>query len=156
MPTNNKTSLGLNSWLGTDKPKRSDFVEDNTLLDTLLTGHFNDASKHLSAEDRALLTQSFTAGSYLGNGLASQDITLPFAAKLVIVFFLGRPANLYRPSEGYNENNFAIASESGATPGVYLNQSKLTVCQTLTTPPSGGTLYNLNSTGNGYIYIAFR
>ena len=32
MPTNNKTpKLKLNSWLGTDKPMRSDFVEDNTL-----------------------------------------------------------------------------------------------------------------------------
>ena len=34
MPTENKTAnLGLNSWLGTDKPQRADFVEDNRYSD---------------------------------------------------------------------------------------------------------------------------
>ena len=34
MPTSNKTEhLGLNQWLGTDKPKRADFVEDNAAID---------------------------------------------------------------------------------------------------------------------------
>ena len=60
MPTNNKTpKLKLNSWLGTDKPMRSDFVEDNTLLDTLLGGHLEDSSLHLSESDRLSLTSPF-------------------------------------------------------------------------------------------------
>ena len=42
MPTEQKTSLGLNRWQGTDKPARSDFVADNETLDTLLTEHFGD------------------------------------------------------------------------------------------------------------------
>ena len=40
MPTEQKTSLGLNRWQGTDKPARSDFVADNETLDALLTEHF--------------------------------------------------------------------------------------------------------------------
>ncbi len=156
MPTNNKTSLGLNSWLGTDKPKRSDFVEDNTLLDSVLIGHFNDASKHLSAADRTLLAQGFVIGTYMGNGLATQDITLPFEARLVIVFCQHRAANVYRTGGGYNENNFAIVSKNGSMLGVTLNAAKLTVTQTQSTPSAGGTLNNFNSSVEDYAYIAFR
>lgn len=156
MPTNNKTSLGLNSWLGTDKPKRSDFVDDNTLLDTLLTGHFGDMSKHLSEQDRTLLTQGFSIGTYMGDGQATRDITLPFEARFVIVFALLRTASLYRTSGGYSENNFAVATKSGSMQGVFLDKAKLTVCQTLTTPAAGGTLNNFNNSINDYAYIAFR
>jgi hypothetical protein len=156
MPTNNKTSLGLNSWLGTDKPKRSDFVEDNILLDTLMTAHFNDTSKHLSTADRTQLEQAFVIGTYTGNGLASQDITLPFEAKIVFVFFQRKPMNQFKQSEGYNENNFAIVTNSGSTLGVFLDKVTLTVCQTLTAPSAGGTLNNFNNSGNAYVYMAFR
>lgn len=154
MPTNNKTSLGFNSWLGTDKPKRSDFVEDNALLDTLLTGHFNDAVRHLSAQDRTRLEQNFVIGTYTGNGLASQDITLPFAARIVIVFFQRKPAYVYQ--NGYYENNFTIATMEGSMLGVYLNQNVLTVYQTLDAPEAGDTVNNFNRSGSNYIYIAFR
>lgn len=37
MATNNKTSLGFNDWLGTDKPERQDFANDNKLNNTLLS-----------------------------------------------------------------------------------------------------------------------
>jgi hypothetical protein len=156
MPTNNKTSLGLNSWLGTDKPKRSDFVEDNTLLNTLLTAHFNDTFGHLSAADRLLLEQGVAVGTYLGDGQASQDITLPFEAKVVIVLLPHKPAILYKTSGEYTENDFAVATAMGATLGLTLDQSKLTVCQTLTVPAAGGILNNLNSASKEYVYIAFR
>ena len=37
MPTSNKTpALSLNNWLGTDKPMRSDFTEDNLILDSVI------------------------------------------------------------------------------------------------------------------------
>ena len=51
MPTEQKTSLGLNRWQGTDKPARADFVADNETLDSLLAEHFGDTQAHLSAED---------------------------------------------------------------------------------------------------------
>ena len=50
MPTSNKTpALSLNNWLGTDKPMRSDFTEDNLILDSVIGGHLQDAVSHLSA-----------------------------------------------------------------------------------------------------------
>ena len=156
MPTNNKTSLGLNSWVGTDKPKRSDFVDDNTLLDSLLTAHFNDNTKHLTAADRTLLTQAFVSGVYVGNGQAQQDITLPFEARLVMVFALNKPTVLYRSSGGYYENNFAVVASSGAMGGMTLTKAKLSVFEDQTTPTAGSTKNNLNNSGSAYIYIAFR
>ncbi|MBW7572710.1 hypothetical protein [Caproiciproducens faecalis] len=156
MPTNNKTSLGLNSWVGTDKPMRSDFVEDNTLLDTLLTGHFGNAQMHLSPDDRTLLTQPFTVGSYCGDGAATQVITLPFAPRLVLVFLEQMPANDYFPGGGYNENSFAAVTKTGGSAGVLLSADKLTVYQTQNPPAGGGILNNLNGDTMNYIYVAFR
>lgn len=156
MPTNQKTPLGLNSWLGTDKPKRSDFVDDNTLLDGLLTGHFNDASKHLAAGDRTLLTQAFVMGGYTGSGAAQQSVTLPFEARLVIVFCLRSPALAYRSGGGYYENNFSIVGPGGGMTGLYLDKAKLTVTQGLTVPSAGGIRTNLNAEDEEYVYIAFR
>jgi hypothetical protein len=156
MPTNNKTSLGLNSWVGTDKPKRSDFVDDNTLLDSLLTAHFNDNAKHLTENDRTLLTQAFASGIYVGNGQAQQDVTLPFEAHLVIVFALNKPAVLYRSSGGYYENNFAVIGSGGAMGGLSLTKAKLSVSEDQAAPAAGGTKTNLNNSGSAYVYIAFR
>lgn len=156
MPTNNKTSLGLNNWIGTDKPKRSDFVEDNTTLDSLLTTHFNDTAKHLTALDRAFLTESFTVGNYTGNGAMSQVITLPFEPKMVIVFLEQAVMNHFISAASYNENSFGIATKMGASMGLILNAAKLTVVQTQKTPAGGGILNNFNSTSDEYVYIAFR
>lgn len=156
MPANNKTSLGLNSWVGTDKPMRSDFVQDNALLDSLLTAHFGNAAMHLSPDDRTLLTQAFTVGGYCGNGGASQVITLPFAPRIVLVFHEQMPAGDYFPAGGYNENNFAIVTKLGGSSGVILTAEKLTVYQTQSAPAGGGILNNFNSDTENYIYVAFR
>ena len=158
MPTNNKTSLGLNSWLGTDKPKRSDFVEDNTTINTLLTGHFNDTAKHLSAADRLMLTDAFVLGNYTGTGTPTQVVSLPFEARMVIVFMEQSTMNDYVPAGagGYNENNFAIATKKGESMGLRLNANKLTVIQNQSVPSGGGIFTNLNSKSDGYVYIAFR
>nr|WP_319489377.1 hypothetical protein [uncultured Caproiciproducens sp.] len=156
MPTNNKTSLGLNSWIGTDKPMRSDFVADNTLLNSLLGSHFSNTGIHLSQDDRTLLTNGFAVGNYCGNGAATQIITLPFAPRFVILFLERMPANDYFPGGGYNENNFAIITKIGGSSGVFLTADKLTVCQTQNAPTGGGILNNLNCDTANYIYIAFR
>lgn len=38
MPSSNKTTLGLNLWSGTDKPKKNDFNADNRIIDAALAG----------------------------------------------------------------------------------------------------------------------
>lgn len=52
MSSSNKTELGLNLWLGGDKPKREDFCNDNLIIDKQITEHKNDVSYHVSQEDR--------------------------------------------------------------------------------------------------------
>ena len=37
MPAQKKTSLGLNQWIGSEYPKRIDFVEDNKIINDELT-----------------------------------------------------------------------------------------------------------------------
>jgi len=37
MPSSNKTPLGLNQWIGQDKPKKEDFNADNLITDTELS-----------------------------------------------------------------------------------------------------------------------
>lgn len=156
MPTNNKTSLGLNSWVGTDKPMRSDFVEDNTTLNNLLTGHFSDTTQHLSTADRTMLTDSFILGNYTGNGASTQVITLPFAPRMVIIFMDQFLMNRYAANGSYNENNFVIVTTMGGSLGAFLSADKLTVCETQNIPSGGGILSNLNSESDDYVYIAFR
>ena len=46
MPTSHKTGLGLNAWVGSDCPMRQDFVDDNTLLDELISTHINNQEQH--------------------------------------------------------------------------------------------------------------
>lgn len=41
MPSSNKTPLGLNQWIGTDKPKKDDFNADNLITDAALAGKAN-------------------------------------------------------------------------------------------------------------------
>ena len=72
MPTSHKTGLGLNAWVGSDCPMRQDFVDDNTLLDELISTHINNQEQHLSAADRALLESGIVIGRYTGDGAASK------------------------------------------------------------------------------------
>ena len=53
MASTNKTeTLGLNQWIGSDKPKMEDFNSDNRLIDTALAGHRADQTVHVSAQER--------------------------------------------------------------------------------------------------------
>lgn len=156
MPTNNKTGLGLNSWVGTDKPKRSDFVSDNTLLDSLLTTHFGDSVKHLTDSDRTMLSQAFVTNTYYGNGQAQQEISLPFEPRMVFVCYPNRPVLYYRSSGAYYDSNFGIVTALGGTAGLSLNKAKLTVSQDQSNPAAGGIKTALNTSGSVYIYVAFR
>lgn len=44
MSSTNKTEIGLNLWLGGDKPKREDFCNDNLIIDKQIIDHKNDMS----------------------------------------------------------------------------------------------------------------
>lgn len=155
MPTNQKTSLGLNRWQGTDKPMRSDFVADNDTLDALLTGHFADTDKHLTDVDRLILNGP-VVGTYAGNGAASRTVTLAFSPKAVLVFMADAPVQGYDSSRQCRLENVGFATQQGGTRTLSLAGAAMTVHQAQGTPAADGTAENLNRTAAQYLYVAFR
>lgn len=158
MPTNNKTAnLSLNNWLETDKPKRIDFVENNTILDTVIGTHIADQISHLSSADRALLSAPFVRGVIAGTGDATYAHALDISPKFVIVFMRNRPFFEHDTTNGYTICNCGIALTSayGSSSGLSLSGSNLTLKQTTGTP-SDGIFFNLNKYNEQYVYIAFK
>jgi hypothetical protein len=63
MPAQKKTSLGLNQWIGSEYPKRIDFVEDNKIINDELENRvkYTDLAEENKAGIVALGTASNTA-----------------------------------------------------------------------------------------------
>lgn len=156
MPTNHKTpKLQLNSWLGTDKPMRSDFVEDNTLLDTLLGGHLEDSQLHLSQQDRTALSSPFVVELLGGTGDATRNHVLPFAPRFAMVFLRNAPFSHYDADSGCTVCNAAAVGSGVNSGGAALSGTTLTLTQTQSTPDDR-VFYNLNANGGQYACVAFR
>lgn len=157
MPTNNKTAnLGLNSWLGTDKPIREDFVSDNEKLDKVISDHLNDIDAHMTAERLELLNSSFIVGTYTGDGNSVRVISLDFHPRLAIVLYRGMPLVEYNAEGDYmvcNATFLTSAGEGGSIGGTILSKT-IRVSQTAT--PINGRLINLNKLNGIYVYIAIK
>lgn len=157
MPTNNKTAnLGLNSWLGTDKPIREDFVSDNEKLDKVISDHLNDIDAHMTAERLELLNSSFVVGKYTGDGNSVKVISLDFQPRIAIVLYRGMPLVEYNAEGDYMVCNATIltsAGEGGSIGGTILSKT-IRVSQTSST--STGKIVNLNRLNGVYIYIAIK
>lgn len=153
MPTNSKTpKLGLNSWVGTDKPLRQDFVDDNTLIDSLLGGHLEDTDVHLTEGERARLEAPFTFTLLGGTGEASCEHALAFAPSLVLVYQNDEPLAAWE--DGHAVCNAAIAGQEFSSGGALLNANSLTLYQSQAA--GEGVFYNLNLEGGQYTCVAFR
>ena len=158
MPTESKTpNLNLNSWTGTDKPKRADFVEDNTIIDNVLGLHIANTLIHMSAAEKELLNSTFAVGTLAGDGNSSCTHTLNFSPKFILVFARNKVPIEYNSTNNYYVYNFAIATQNtyGSTSGAALNGTQLTLQQTQTTP-SDGIFINLNKYFQQYVYVAFK
>lgn len=157
MPSTNKTpQLGLNSWVDTDKPRREDFVQDNTILDTVISGHLSDMLLHLTEADRLKLSSGLVVGNRAGSGTEEASITLDFEPKLVFVFAKEKSPLDYSASGSYVVVNSGIATPWGNTAGVVVSGNKVTFKQSKTNPEAGGTLLNLNKLYGQYVYLAVR
>lgn len=157
MPTQNKTTnFQLNSWLATDKPKREDFVNDNTIIDTILGNHINDTSVHLSGNIMDTINSKFVHGSIVGNGQESKTINFSFTPRLFIIYLLNYPPIKYDSNNGYYQYSFAIGNNVyGSTKGLLIDGTSVTLRQSTTTP-SDGVYLNLNKNYGQYIYFAIK
>ena len=83
MATSNYTpNLHLSAWEATDRPKRADFVSDNTIIDTQLGGHIANGNIHLNADEKARLNYG---ADYTDDGVLCAWIGVPDGTLLVEV-----------------------------------------------------------------------
>mgnify|MGYP005784239157 CR=1 FL=1 len=155
--TNKTTNLNLNSWTGSDKPKREDFVNDNNIIDNKLGSHLLNEDIHITNTLKQKITNPFICSTYYGNGNESQTITLAFEPTLVIVFAQDKPLCEFDETNDYTINNSAMAAfnSAGESSGIYLNGTTITMSQSQTAP-SNGIYNNLNNANLTYTYIAFK
>lgn len=154
MPSTHKTDyLGLNQWLGSDKPKRSDFNEDNERIDAAVQTHVLDGQVHLTQEERERWSAPFVTGSYIGNGTNEQTITLGFRPTALLVCAADKAPFAFSSSQ--TQIRCAFATRDGVSKGVALCDEGFIVHHSAGTPPDGETP-RLNILGGAYFYIAYR
>lgn len=150
--TNHTPRLGLCQWASSDKPKRADFVSDNSIIDTALGGHIADTAIHLSAAEKEKLNESFVVRSYAGTGEPSRVITVDFQPKFALVYKKNAPPVSY--SSGNIIVNSAYAAYGfGGSQGLTVSSAGITVAQT---SASGGVAVNLNENEEQYVAVIFK
>lgn len=150
--TNHTPNLGLCQWAASDKPKRADFVSDNNIIDTALGGHTANTNIHLTASEKAKLSESFVVRAYAGNGESSRAITVDFQPKLALVYKKSSPPVSY--SSGNVIINCAVAAYGfGGSQGLAVTSTGVTVSQTSAV---AGTAVNLNEDGEQYAAVFFK
>lgn len=160
MSSTNKTeNLRLNSWVGSDKPMRTDFNYDNEIIDNAITEHKNDKSIHITDEERAIWNSYMYMGMYFGNGDFERTIETkcPFDASFGIVFANSRPVSVTRFGDSRNYNYTAFIGHQANSSGALLsgNRRDISVIQSVS-PEMVNEYMNLNEVGVAYNYILFR
>ena len=153
MATSNYTpNLHLSAWSASDRPKRADFVSDNTIIDTQLGEHLANSNLHLTVEEKARLSEPYITMMYAGTGESQRTIALDFRPRFVVVYKRNVPFVAY--SNGVNVVNAATASYShGSTVGISLTSSGVSVTES---EASNGVKVNLNESNAQYTLIAFK
>ncbi len=159
MSSTNKTNyLGLNSWIGSDVPKRADFNQDNALIDEAVGTHLNDDERHVTEDDRSKWDNNMYMFTYYGDGTENRtvDTGCPFKARAAVVFASNYPVANTKFDSKMNYNYFAVAASVGHTIGVTLSGgTKLSVVQS-TSAEVDEEYCNMNAKSVVYTVIMFR
>lgn len=157
MPSTNKTAfLGLNKWLGSDKPKMEDFNSDNQKIDNAIKAHQEDPNLHLTPQQKDWVATPFILGSYVGNGQEERMIELGFTPRFLVV--LGHEMSPFEYSAYMVHTNqfMAVACGDGFTLGISLAEGGFVVYLNKAGPSDGTTSVQMNVTGVTYHYFAVR
>ncbi len=147
-------NFGLCAWKETDKPKRIDFVNDNTIIDAKMAEHFSDTTLHLTAEEKDALLSPYSKFTYVGDGSASRKIPLDMSYSFAIVF------QKFYPATTIDENNNAVARLGiagrvfGTSGGVNLTSDSIVLSQDTTATDK--VLNNFNENEGQYVVLLFR
>lgn len=153
MATSNYTpNLHLNAWEASDRPKRADFVSDNTIIDTQLGGHLANSAIHVSAAEKEKLNEPFITMMYSGTGESQRTIPLDFHPKIVFIYRRNVPFVSY--SNGVNVVNAACGVYGqGTSAGISITSSGVQINEA---EASSGIKMNLNENYAQYTLIAFK
>ncbi|MGN1202387.1 MAG: hypothetical protein ACI4RF_03770 [Eubacterium sp.] len=160
MSSTNKTkNLGLNSWIGSDKPERIDFNNDNEIIDSVVSEHTADTVVHIDDSERDRWNNYMFTGMYYGDGSITRVIQTkcPFEARIGFVFANSRTITVARFSDSKKNNYFGIFGFLANSLGVKLNDD----CISFTVNQSASAMTvneyaNLNESGVAYHYVMFR
>lgn len=160
MSSTNKTQrLGLNSWIGSDKPQRIDFNTDNEKIDAAITQHTEDNVVHITENEREKWNTYMYMGMYYGDGTTKRVIQTdcPFEARIGFVFANSRPGAIVRFSETKKNNYFGVFGYLSNTLGLKLNDDgkSLTVNQSATAM-TANEYANFNESAVAYNFVMFR
>ena len=154
MATSNYTpNLHLSAWEETDRPKRADFVSDNNIIDTQLGGHIGNSNIHMTAAEKAKLSEPYVCAVYAGSGEAERTVSLGFVPKFAIVYKRGAPPATYTNGVMYANSGYAFYG-NGSSSGLSISSSGVTVQQSAAA--SDGVRANLNESGSQYTLVAFK
>lgn len=160
MSSTNKTeNIGLNSWVGTDVPKREDFNADNVLIDKAISEHTLNSNIHIENTEREKWNSPYYIGVYYGDGELSRTLDfedMPFRPNWAIVFATSTFPSVTDFSNKMTYNYFGFVTTSGSTIGMTLTSNKkLKVIQSPTLINSTG-VRSFNEDGMTYVAIFFR
>lgn len=114
MSSTNKTpNFNLNQWIGSDRPKRTDFNHDNNVLDSVCGGHINNSHIHITQDERDFWTTQVYHDLYFGDGSPEKKIYLGYKPKAVLVYSHDVPLGHVS-----NETYSGMATEYAATLGI--------------------------------------
>ncbi len=155
--TNKTTNLGLNSWIGSDKPRREDFNLDNSIIDTKLGEHLNDTSIHVSETEKEKWSNFCSLTTFYGDGagLKCGSLISDFDVSWGMIFAVDYPVNLNDFDNISSFNYFGVFSTSGSMMGLKYSDNTLTISQS--SIPINDTAYkSFNESGVTYVVISFR
>lgn len=147
-------NLGLCAWQGSDRPKRTDFVNDNAVIDEKLGEHLLNVGVHVTPEEKEQYANPYTVVSYVGDGAASKSIALSESYTFAIVFQKNSPVATI-DSESNVLSHFAIVGRLfGSSSSMVMNSTSITVKQDTTA--SSGVKNNFNENGKQYVMLLFK
>lgn len=153
MSSSNKTSyLGLNQFIGSDKPKMEDFNTDNRLLDEKIQQHLQ-SQLHLNEQQRKRLeSPSYLIGSYTGDGTAKRTILVEQPIGFGFVFMVGEGLHYAVTTLGENHIFSAVMTPKGCSKGISITSGGFSVLQSGSSTPDGKKNM-LNQSGKTYLYL---
>ena len=159
MSTNYTSHYNLCQWEPNDPVLRTDFNADNAKLDAALKSQSTQLAQALKKSDAAYSPQfqPVVVGTYTGNTVPSQKITLNFRPRAVIAMLLTGEVHFTDAGDRLIRIAAALDGVPGGNtgfPAVEIENDGFRVYLSIET--GGKVQYQMNLPNRQYVYFAFR